>query len=1482
MDNHNTHIVSEQSKTEHGYKYDNFGNVIIDSIDDLIYDKFVDVKRKPKELNTKKFIKNIISKGEFPPVTPKNEEKKENHENEPGETEEKNQKKKSLINVNMIDSSKKENNEENEEMEEMEENEESEKGNIKDNNYNNKVKEQRKSKMNNNMNQKRKSNIENNVSNKNNNNYEDKKERNNNIKHENNDESDEENENSDSENKIETKYEKKKENPHQIKNRYNNKQESEEEEEESQSDTEEKKLEYEKQKLLQKRISHIMYPVKNNLTRKSKLNLNYSDDPIFNIKKVTDLKKMYNKKCFISPNQVDIELKAITELKSEEKQNHTINETGKFEYKSPRRSKHKKYTMEKQSEHSISPTKKSNIYDSSDDEYKNYEINRLNPYNYYAQNRYPKNIRSRMGDSKEDISKTDDKFLDSINIKENMKKNDFREERRYSNKEEDKQILNNVAKKDLSLLKRKKKGNDHKLKKKNDNNKNIVNYNDESEDNGKNREDNNKDGNLNYENDDKNNNRERKNIIGIGNNKNINKYREIEKEQNNFNNREYNYNIHNENNEEKYNFNDIDNHKRKSNSNSNNNNNISNNDIYKNAELKGKKNQNLVDKNLENYSKLGEISKNIINNNQTKLNMLSKLNIDEVKDNLNFGEGSKNILNSKDNKNESRDNYNLNNSDSIMNERKQRSNTQININENNLDKSDNKVFKDERTFKSINVYKKKPKEIKGKEKEIQDENGNILDIMDESNFNNLNMINGKVFNKKMNNGLQMEEVFSKSIKRNKEENTNNENIENLKLKINNKDNNTDNQNEIKVRQNINFDTFNKNENNKNNIIKEENNNNAISGIEIDNSNDNNESFKSIAAKVSNNIPSKNNSSFNKSIENDNKNKQLNNKKNNEFENNDQKEKNLIFDYNTEINQNKSLKKLNINVIANNSESKEEEIIFNKPILTVAYLKKIRQDIKMNQKPQKLNRVFITKTYSSPNKQNNLSIQEPLIIPKINICYTIKSNQIICINSKEGFMRKIVTNDCCFFTKLITNNLQPKVDSNMEDNPKLEDVDKKKKKKRKKKKKFKDSDDSYISVSVDNKNIIPNHKFKEDFILKNELLSKKYQKSTGYKPRNNKTGTNTKTLIKSSIPNLHLDKIKKNKDKYTIDGENDKNKKIKNNNETISSIGNISNKEIDDNKISKKIKKKNLFNKDSEYEKDNKNKKDNKSTKIRVHKFNKNKNNKENSNIKIKIKNPMSPNIEYQQIEIKPGAKGYNYRVIKKSNTNKFRTNKNYIKAKNKNDINDGAAIKIKSNLKPLKNSNNNLQNQIQDRNIPQNNNKSFSQNSGSYENQINIVFSNNLNGETHHMVGYDRHFGRESQCPLCRNMKKKTKQMEEKIFGLNKQPIIKPQTAHPTANNNDLNRRFRHKIFGVNKKEEEKNLNNNLFKDLNLYNVGENRNMMRPNIFRDIPRKFSAKRSVGMKNTYKLSNDHRIGLNRNSLGSFSDVEFPAINSYFHS
>ena len=63
MEQHNTHLLSEQSNENHGYEYDNFGNVIADSVDDLIYDKFVDVKNRQrnKDMEMKNLIKNIIN-----------------------------------------------------------------------------------------------------------------------------------------------------------------------------------------------------------------------------------------------------------------------------------------------------------------------------------------------------------------------------------------------------------------------------------------------------------------------------------------------------------------------------------------------------------------------------------------------------------------------------------------------------------------------------------------------------------------------------------------------------------------------------------------------------------------------------------------------------------------------------------------------------------------------------------------------------------------------------------------------------------------------------------------------------------------------------------------------------------------------------------------------------------------------------------------------------------------------------------------------------------------------------------------------------------------------------------------------------------------------------------------------------------------------------------------------------------------------------
>ena len=65
MDRHNTHFISncsKFSKDENSYKYDNFGNIIVESIDDLIYDKYVTIKKKENKLNLKNDNKsyNII------------------------------------------------------------------------------------------------------------------------------------------------------------------------------------------------------------------------------------------------------------------------------------------------------------------------------------------------------------------------------------------------------------------------------------------------------------------------------------------------------------------------------------------------------------------------------------------------------------------------------------------------------------------------------------------------------------------------------------------------------------------------------------------------------------------------------------------------------------------------------------------------------------------------------------------------------------------------------------------------------------------------------------------------------------------------------------------------------------------------------------------------------------------------------------------------------------------------------------------------------------------------------------------------------------------------------------------------------------------------------------------------------------------------------------------------------------------------------
>ena len=127
--------------------------------------------------------------------------------------------------------------------------------------------------------------------------------------------------------------------------------------------------------------------------------------------------------------------------------------------------------------------------------------------------------------------------------------------------------------------------------------------------------------------------------------------------------------------------------------------------------------------------------------------------------------------------------------------------------------------------------------------------------------------------------------------------------------------------------------------------------------------------------------------------------------------------------------------------------------------------------------------------------------------------------------------------------------------------------------------------------------------------------------------------------------------------------------------------------------------------------------------------------------------------------------------------------------------------------------------------------------------------------------------------------------MEEKIFGMNKKQNTAKQllvNMNQTSYQNDSNK---NQMLILNKKEEEKNLSNNALKELkdfNMHYMGQNKNRMKQNMFKDLQRKYSAKKSLSFKNMFKITSEQNNGYNRNNFGSLSDIEFPAINSYFHS
>ena len=126
--------------------------------------------------------------------------------------------------------------------------------------------------------------------------------------------------------------------------------------------------------------------------------------------------------------------------------------------------------------------------------------------------------------------------------------------------------------------------------------------------------------------------------------------------------------------------------------------------------------------------------------------------------------------------------------------------------------------------------------------------------------------------------------------------------------------------------------------------------------------------------------------------------------------------------------------------------------------------------------------------------------------------------------------------------------------------------------------------------------------------------------------------------------------------------------------------------------------------------------------------------------------------------------------------------------------------------------------------------------------------------------------------------------MEEKIFGHSRKksgtrPYLKREDLIMNQNLNNTKQKF----MDYYKKEEEKNLNNNLFRDLNPHYTVQGKGRINQNLFRDNQRKFSGRRNLSVKNIYNRNEtDNSIGFGDNKYEKMFDVQFPAINSYFHS
>ena len=609
-------------------------------------------------------------------------------------------------------------------------------------------------------------------------------------------------------------------------------------------------------------------------------------------------------------------------------------------------------------------------------------------------------------------------------------------------------------------------------------------------------------------------------------------------------------------------------------------------------------------------------------------------------------------------------------------------------------------------------------------------------------------------------------------------------------------------------------------------------------------------------------------------------------------------------------------KYNQNININDLQEKEELFIYNKPILSFCYSLKVRKETKINKLISKKNqRVFVTKTY-----HQHINDKDVVRLPNFILCYYQKLDEIIYIRDNNEEERNeilpSIINDNYFCTKEI---LLP--EKKLKINNTILETDKQK------------------EIKID-KLELKNRLSKEN--KQSILLTKKIDLIAKDNSKENNEEMQNKTILQKSKNGsaiLNQEEGKQNEEKKN-NGNNQKKNNNKNNtyggenieseknngDRDINEPGNDSRDEnIEDNEINSIIENDKKIGRSNSFIENNK-----------IYKFR-----TRGPDIKITINSPFNPLIKYEQIKINSNEEGlgYSYNLkrpkeliqnskkfldqenIAKKNINNENLNNNDDEENNFKSDEDNNDIYHQSNFNNNKKSskliincrNNNVTQKLKLKNnfrlsstkthlkssINNNINKKYNNNlkltSNRYmNNSINLAdknyhlvstlqlnkISNNFTNYNHNINNskqkmnvlntgsYVKHFGKVENCPVCIEMMEKAKIMIRKMFDINQNKSLKGLKRNESIDSNLIESKNRNKYI---KFDEEKNANmkNKILAKFNESIYLNNRRRLQKNRSMNDIEKDTNKRNKNIKNS-----------SSEKYGNSSEVEFPAINSYF--